>query len=251
LFKANCAGCHEQKPSDTVPGAWKTPVVDAGTDRQMFDNANRMSATGLLKGAPVPVVPVTVLDDQAFTHDILATTVVGTLTNDSVFPVLNPASGVWLAIQKDLPVLFPTLKDQPIPLLLADPIVLKALKTQIDTQLTNMFKPPNADQKPAYESRVLYGIWAAAPYLHNGSVPNLAQLLRWPENRSPSFMVGSRTYDADNVGYDTTETPFKDGTLMVGAGAQPGNSNAGHKYPKDREFTDDERKALLEYLKTL
>jgi hypothetical protein len=37
----------------------------------------------------------------------------------------------------------------------------------------------------------------------------------------------------------------------VGAGAQSGNSNAGHKYPADRELTDDERKALLEYLKTL
>jgi hypothetical protein len=251
LFKTNCAGCHGVSPSDTVPGAWKTPVVDAGTDRRMFDNANRTSATGLLKGAPVPVVPVTLLDDQALTHDILATTVVGTLTNDSVLPVPNPASGVWLAIQKDLPVLFPTLKDRPIPLLLADPVVLKALKTQIDIQLTNMFKPPNADQKPAYESRVLSGIWATAPYLHNGSVPNLAELLLPPEKRSSSFMVGSRKYDADKVGYVTTESPFKDGTLVVGAGAQPGNSNAGHKYPADRELTDDERKALLEYLKQL
>jgi hypothetical protein len=98
---------------------------------------------------------------------------------------------------------------------------------------------------------VLYGIWAAAPYLHNGSVPNLAELLRWPENRAPSFMIGSRKYDADNVGYITTETPFKDGTLTVGAGAQPGNSNAGHKYPRDRELDENERKALLEYLKTL
>jgi hypothetical protein len=98
---------------------------------------------------------------------------------------------------------------------------------------------------------VLYGIWATAPYLHNGSVPNLAELLLWPENRKSSFMVGSRKYDADNVGYVTTETPFKDGTLTVGAGAQPGNSNAGHKYPKDKELDEGERKALLEYLKTL
>jgi hypothetical protein len=251
LFKTNCAGCHEQTASDTVPGAWKTPVVGAGTDRKMFDNSNRKSNSGLLKGSPIPVVPVSVLDDQAFTHDILATTVVGTLTNDSILPVPNPASGVWLAIQKDLPVLFPTLKDKPIPLLLADPVVFRALKTQIDTQLTNMFKPPNADQKPAYESRVLNGIWATAPYLHNGSVPNLAELLLPPERRSPSFMVGSRKYDADKVGYVTTESPFKDGTLVVGTGAQPGNSNAGHQYPADRELTGDERKALLEYLKTL
>src|ERR1700761_7199301 len=37
LFKTNCAGCHGEKPSDSVPGAWKTPVIDAGTDRKMFD----------------------------------------------------------------------------------------------------------------------------------------------------------------------------------------------------------------------
>ena len=98
---------------------------------------------------------------------------------------------------------------------------------------------------------MLHGIWATAPYLHNGSVPNLWELLLPPEQRSPSFMVGSRKYDAEKVGYVTTESPFKDGTLVVGAGAQPGNSNAGHEYPKDKDLTDDERKALLEYLKQL
>jgi len=252
LFNKNCKGCHGVNASDTVPGAWKTPVMDVGTDRKMFDNSNRKSDPGLLKGLPVPVVPVSILDNPAPTHDILATTVVGALTNDSLVPVINPTSGVWLAVVKDLPVLFPSLKDKPIPLLLADPLVLKNLKTQIDIQLTNMFKPPNADQRPAYESRVLQGIWATAPYLHNGSVPNLEQLLRWPENRLPSFMVGSRKFDPDKVGYVTTESPFKDGTLVVsGPDAKPGNSNAGHKYPEDKELTEAERKALLEYLKQL
>jgi hypothetical protein len=51
------------------------------------------------------------------------------------------------------------------------------------------------------------------------------------------------------VGYVTTESPFKDGTLVVGQGAQPGNSNAGHDYSRD--MTDDDRRALLEYLKQL
>src|SRR5262249_8910498 len=50
LFDVNCKGCHEEKPSDLVPGAWKTPVLDAGTDRRMFDNANRQSNPGFLKG---------------------------------------------------------------------------------------------------------------------------------------------------------------------------------------------------------
>ena len=64
-------------------------------------------------------------------------------------------------------------------------------------------------------------------------------------------MVGSRKYDPDKVGYVTTESPYKDGTLVVGAGAVPGNSNAGHKYPADKDLTPEERKALLEYLKQL
>ena len=250
LFEANCSkSCHEEAASKDVPGAWLTPVLAAGTDSRMFDNASkRTSQSGILKGSLVPVVPIALLDDQAKTHDILATAVVGSLLND-VFPVPNPASGVWLAVQKDLRVLFPPLKDTPMPLLLLNPAVVGTLKTKIDTQLTNMFKPPNADPKPAYESRVLYGIWATAPYLHNGSVPSLWELLLPPTRRSPSFMVGSKKYDADNVGYVTTETPYKDGTLIVGAGAQPGNSNAGHDYTQ--KLTDDDRKALLEYLKTL
>jgi hypothetical protein len=96
---------------------------------------------------------------------------------------------------------------------------------------------------------VLHGIWATAPYLHNGSVPNMYELLLSPDKRSPSFMVGSRKYDPEKVGYVTTESPYKDGTLVVGPGAQPGNSNAGHDYSGD--LTDDQRKALLEYLKQL
>jgi hypothetical protein len=249
LFDSNCRSCHDQTDSKEVPDAWVTPVVAVGTDSRMFDNAKRTSQPGLLKGSIVPDLPIQILDDPAKTHDILATTVIGALANDA--KSLDPTSGFWRAVQKDLPKLFPPLKDASVPLLVVNPAVLGALKTQVDNRLTNMFKPPNPDAPAAYESRVLYGIWATAPYLHNGSVPNLAQLLRWPENRSFSFMVGSRKYDADNVGYVTTETPFKDGMLVVGGAAQPGNSNAGHKYPKDKELDENERKALLEYLKTL
>jgi hypothetical protein len=249
LFDSNCRSCHDQTDSKEVPDAWVTPVIAVGTDSRMFDNAKRTSQPGLLKGSVVPDLPIQILDDPAKTHDILATTVVGALANDA--KSLDPTSGFWRAVQNDLPKLFPPLKDASVPLLLVNPAVLGALKTQVDNRLTNMFKPPNPDAPAAYESRVLYGIWATAPYLHNGSVPNLAELLRWPENRSPSFMVGSRKYDPDKVGYVTTETPFKDGTLVAGTGAQPGNSNAGHKYPKDRELDENERKALLEYLKQL
>ena len=62
-------------------------------------------------------------------------------------------------------------------------------------------------------------------------------------------MVGSKAYDRVNVGYVTDSSPFKDGKLVVGTDAAPGNSNAGHDFGKD--LNDDERWALIEYLKQL
>ncbi len=117
----------------------------------------------------------------------------------------------------------------------------------MESRLANMFKVPGEPR--AYESRVLHGIWATAPYLHNGSVPNLWELLTPPDQRKPFFMVGSKAYDRVNVGYVTDSSPFKDGKLVVGSGAEPGNSNAGHDFGKD--LTDDDRWALIEYLKQL
>ena len=115
-----------------------------------------------------------------------------------------------------------------------------------------------------YISRPLYGIWATAPYLHNGSVPNLYELLLPEEKRSKSFYVGSREYDPKNVGFVTTkseERSFELVTQSADGTPIPGNSNKGHTGPantqkkgddgKYRDFTDDEIWDLIEYMKTL
>ncbi len=96
-----------------------------------------------------------------------------------------------------------------------------------------------------YKARPLNGIWATAPYLHNGSVPNLYQLLRPARDRPTEYFVGSREFDPKDVGFTTEPQPgrFRFRT------ADPGNSNAGHEYGSD--LTDDERRQLIEYLKTL
>jgi hypothetical protein len=248
LFAANCGSCHEEQ---RLPqGTWLTPVKAVGTDPRMFNNAGRQSQPGLLTGALVPVLPVSNLADPAQTHDILATTVVGALVNEA-FPLPpklpNFNGGVWLAIRKDLSELLPESQNTPAALLLLNPVVRKNLRSRIQSELANMFKPPS--ETPAYESRVLHGIWATAPYLHNGSVPNLWELLLPAAQRKPSFMVGSKTYDPVNVGYVTDSSPFNDGNLVVGAGAEAGNSNAGHEYGAN--LSDDDRWALIEYLKQL
>jgi hypothetical protein len=72
----------------------------------------------------------------------------------------------------------------------------------------------------AYESRVLDGIWATAPCLHNGSVPNLWELLKPAKHRTASFMAGSRVFDPKNVGYDADQSPFKNGGFV----ADPANA---------------------------
>ncbi|WP_217642444.1 di-heme-cytochrome C peroxidase [Marinobacter zhejiangensis] len=96
-----------------------------------------------------------------------------------------------------------------------------------------------------YKARPLNGIWATAPYLHNGSVPTLYDLLLPPAERPQSFHVGSHQLDPDKVGFDITagpETSLFDTRL-------PGNRNHGHIYGTD--LTDAERWALIEYLKSL
>src|SRR5690606_18198960 len=52
----------------------------------------------------------------------------------------------------------------------------------------------------AYKTQPLAGVWATAPYLHNGSVPNLYELLLPPEQRSVKFWVGNREFDPKHVG---------------------------------------------------
>ncbi len=107
--------------------------------------------------------------------------------------------------------------------------------------------------KPEYKARPLNGIWATGPYLHNGSVLNLDQLLLPADKRLKTFKTGTLTFDPINVGY------IDAGDYVFNATA-PGNSNAGHEdyrmnpdNPAEpiHKFTDQERKALIEYMKGL
>ena len=103
----------------------------------------------------------------------------------------------------------------------------------------------------AYKARPLNGIWAGAPYLHNGSVPNLYELLLPAAERSGTFYIGSWEYDTERVGYVNRPEP---GAFLVDT-TLPGNSNAGHEYGTGADglapLSKAEVWALLEYLKTL
>jgi mono/diheme cytochrome c family protein len=99
-----------------------------------------------------------------------------------------------------------------------------------------------------YLSVPLDGVWLRAPYLHNGSVPNLRELLSPPAERSKIFYRGYDVYDQANVGFLSSGPPaelegFRYDTSIVG------NSNQGHVYGSDLSAAD--KQALIEYLKTL
>ena len=108
---------------------------------------------------------------------------------------------------------------------------------------------PVNETMAGYQAPPLDGIWATAPYLHNGSVPNLWELLTPPEKRKSTFMVGSRLFDPKNVGYVTDQSPFKSGNFVADPGNANGNGNGGHAY--GTTLSDDDRWAIIEYLKTL
>jgi mono/diheme cytochrome c family protein len=99
-----------------------------------------------------------------------------------------------------------------------------------------------------YVSPSLDGIWLRAPYLHNGSVPTLSDLLNPPSSRSTTFYRGYDLYDVDRGGFVATGAAAqKVGTIYDTQVS--GNSNQGHLYGTD--LSADQKKALLEYLKTL
>ncbi|HUR34845.1 MAG TPA: hypothetical protein VM032_13680 [Vicinamibacterales bacterium] len=103
-------------------------------------------------------------------------------------------------------------------------------------------------KQTGYTAVPLDGIWLTAPYLHNGSVPTLADLLEPVPQRPTRFWRGLDLFDAARVGFvSDSDEARRVGTLLDVA--LPGNSNAGHTY--GTTLTAEEKRALLEYLKTL
>jgi hypothetical protein len=112
----------------------------------------------------------------------------------------------------------------------------------------------------AYKGRPLNGIWASPPFLHNGSVPTLYDLLLPPDQRPQSFAVGTREFDPEKVGYVTNDSPLVTDKVKAensfvfntrdAIGSIPGNANSGHDYG-NASLTDNDRRALVEYLKAV
>ena len=120
------------------------------------------------------------------------------------------------------------------------------------------YREPGADPvraEPIYKARPLNGIWAVAPYLHNGSVPNLYLLLSPQAERPKQFWLGRKQFDSVNVGYSTEKL---DRGYLYDV-SREGSSNAGHEFkdgPRGKgvigpALSPDDRWAIIEYLKSI
>ncbi|HVX79052.1 MAG TPA: di-heme-cytochrome C peroxidase [Bradyrhizobium sp.] len=261
-----CVGCHGITPGKLrfpLQQTWATPIDNVGTDTHAHDIlAWSGRNTGVLKGAFVPFLTKPLGDtDQAF--NILAVSVLGSIAEQALRTAASPspAGGVAKPASSAAPSSAPQLKFAKPPLPLRDlqgafhpplqpssnPLPELRVQGQI---IPNVIAPATPlPAKGAYEARVLEGIWAAAPYLHNGSVPTLAELLKPAAQRVKQFKIGP-AYDPVNVGLAVEQSQFDYTVNTTGCSdLSSGNSNCGHEF--GTQLSDSDKKALLEYLKTL
>jgi cytochrome c5 len=134
-----------------------------------------------------------------------------------------------------------------------DPVFVDLLERGFHGETADSVAPP----EPSYVAPPLTGIWATAPYLHNGSVPTLAALL--DSRRRPTFWArsfDSRDYDPREIGFryevldhGPERELLRDRKARIYDTRKRGYGNGGHTFGDP--LADEERSDLLEYLKTL
>ena len=226
--KASCNVCHLDIKRDDPNRHVKAVMRAVGTEDLMFVNfEKRRGNTGKLNGAFKKVVGSALLGSAKFGpiadgEDVLSHVVIGTIIGSPFRAPEDELTKIAYQRRKDE---FPG-------------------------------RGPLIGNGGVYKARPLNGVWATAPYLHNGSVPTLYDLLLPGKDRPKSFAVGSREFDPKRVGVRTDAPGYpvyqarKESGTPAGA-VVDGNSNEGHEFGLVPELTDKERWALVEYLKSL
>ncbi len=252
LFASYCESCHDEidRSSDSRRVvAMMTKVESVKTDPKMVDNSvSYRGYSGILRNHYVG----TGLGNILLTRQA---PVAALLTASTANVVTTPDPDKWF-FQRWAEWLFDVARTY------FDNEVRPSIKRG-DYNPDNTANPFSSLR--SYKSRPLNGIWATAPYLHNGSVPTLYHLLlpkkragdpASGEYRPDTFVVGSREFDAQYVGLKWQGYEgFAYRTNI------PGNSNGGHEYATGNTpqpdgsvlpaLTKEQRLDLLEYLKTL
>ncbi|MGA9214470.1 MAG: di-heme-cytochrome C peroxidase [Methylocella sp.] len=235
--QGGCTDCHGIRPGEVrffnVQTWATTPLQDVGTDTKEYDILNWQAQTGVLKGAEIPFI-TSPLQESDLAISVLSTSVLGSIIQNYV--PLTATAQETRTTQLERFRLPPPLQD------------LKGA-FHLPSQPSPRSKQTAPTTQYVYEARVMEGIWAAAPYLHNGSVPTLYDLLLPANQRPKAFKIGP-AYDKTKVGLAIEQTKF-DYTLNTTdcSDRNSGNSRCGHEF--GTQLRPEEKKALLEYLKTL
>ncbi len=233
LFDKMCASCHtpHQTYETMVTFSQMGPNL---TDEWMACNAWAYSgASGTLNGVPGDYITGDKLTAEEPVRQLLTTAVKGSLIGKKGEFVKATAQNIFGVT--------------PLPRVIKPQGQLATPETVKEQRLSLCMRNA-ANPLLAYKARPLEGIWATSPYLHNGSVPTLMDLLKAPADRPKTFTIGSRAFDPKAVGYDAS--PTAPGGRFTFDTSLTGNSNKGHVYGVDH-LTSDQRAELLEYLKTL
>jgi mono/diheme cytochrome c family protein len=222
LFVANCTRCHNSYPYTwTAPNKYGKSFIEVGLVQQKY-----------------------VGTDPGQFEDIRPYTITGQLAPYLPGPFagkdLIPTGALYVILQKEV------LETALSKLQLTDEEKLK---------IHGYREFPLPSPTPGvYKAAPREGVWATGPYLHNGSVPNLYEMLIPAAQRTKKFYVG-REFDPVKVGVDTSGNS---GKFLVDTTIR-GNSNAGHSFENGPMgngvigplLTEEQRWALVEYLKSI
>jgi len=255
LYDTYCVGCHAITPRDRPlqrMAVSMSPIAEIGTDPMMAMNArNRVAKSGIFEGVRVPLLTGTPTPAEVPSVELTLRVAVGAiLAPPSLRALREQAEADEGSVLEDLKADQDDNEKES-----RDGIRGRRDRLADLRQAAGQLAQAHRDEtlKLQYKARPLDGIWATGPYLHNGSVPTLNDLLK-PETQRPArFFVGNREFDPKNVGFANAKS---EGTFEFDT-AKPGNRNTGHGAYRPKgggpphEFTEAERMALVEYMKTL
>lgn len=249
IFEEKCASCHQVIPRENEGDhykAVKTPLNVVGTDPYTAWNIqNHEAKTLLLDGYKADIVVGEVFGETTRSINIPLNGVVGLVLKNPVEAL--KAGFLTDEIKSPQPWKYYVEQHED-----ALDSIAESRNSYDNQEAVKLLKSSDADyldlDSLVYKARPLNGIWATAPFLHNGSVPNLWQLLQKPENRAEKFWVGSHEFDPVNVGFvmNKGKSEFR---VKKGNTVQKGNSNLGHDY--GTSLTDGDKWDLIEFMKTL
>jgi hypothetical protein len=223
LFASHCAECHNSYPYTwTEPNKYGkrflevglVPESYVGTDRMQFEDVRPYVQTAQL----APYLPGPLKDKTLIPGAYLYVGLQESILHAALSKVnQTPEEAVKMHGYRELPV-------------------------------------PRPSEVPHYKAAPRDGVWATPPFMHNGSVPNLYEMLLPAAQRTKKFYLG-RDFDPVKVGIDTSG---KSGTYLVDT-ALVGSSNRGHSFENGPRgngiigplLTDQERWAIVEYLKSI